>query len=157
MRVIIPAAAAGLVLAAALPAQAQTFVTSAPSMQTIQTTETVRTVRPTRNARHEVVTTRTVTRQVVPAAGTTTVIARPIPAPTLQPLYDTVSAPVVTSSDADYDGPPLYDTVAPVTAATVPAPFATGTAPVIYRYVYEPDRILVIDPATNIAIQSIPR
>jgi len=28
---------------------------------------------------------------------------------------------------------------------------------VIYRYVYEPDRILVIDPATNIAVQAIPR
>jgi len=24
----------------------------------------------------------------------------------------------------------------------------------IYRYVYEPDRLLVIDPATNIAIQA---
>jgi len=30
-------------------------------------------------------------------------------------------------------------------------------APVIYRYVYEPDRILVIDPTTNIAVQAIPR
>ena len=99
-----------------------------------------------------------VTRQVVPTtAATTTVIARPIPVPTAQPLYDTVAAPVVTSSDDDYSGPPLYDTVAPVTAATMPAPLATGTAPVIYRYVYEPDRILVIDPTTNIAVQSIPR
>jgi hypothetical protein len=26
-----------------------------------------------------------------------------------------------------------------------------------YRYVYEPDRILVIDPATGIAIQALPR
>jgi hypothetical protein len=26
-----------------------------------------------------------------------------------------------------------------------------------YRYVYEPDRILVIDPYTNIAVQAIPR
>jgi hypothetical protein len=26
-----------------------------------------------------------------------------------------------------------------------------------YRYVYEPDRILVIDPTTGIAVQSIPR
>ena len=32
-----------------------------------------------------------------------------------------------------------------------------GAAIPIYRYVYEPDRILVIDPATNVAIQSIPR
>ena len=34
---------------------------------------------------------------------------------------------------------------------------AVGAAYPIYRYVYEPDRILVIDPATNVAIQSIPR
>jgi hypothetical protein len=26
-----------------------------------------------------------------------------------------------------------------------------------YRYVYEPNRILVIDPYTNIAVQAIPR
>jgi hypothetical protein len=32
-----------------------------------------------------------------------------------------------------------------------------GAAYPVYRYVYEPDRILVIDPATNIAIQAIPR
>jgi hypothetical protein len=32
-----------------------------------------------------------------------------------------------------------------------------ATQPVIYRYVYEPDRILVIDPITNIAVQAIPR
>jgi hypothetical protein len=31
-------------------------------------------------------------------------------------------------------------------------------APVLfYRYVYEPDRILVIDPSTGIAVQAIPR
>jgi hypothetical protein len=44
-----------------------------------------------------------------------------------------------------------------VTAPVVaPAPFV-ATQPVIYRYVYEPDRILVIDPITNIAVQAIPR
>jgi hypothetical protein len=150
MRIIIPATAIGLVLAAATSAQAQTVVTSAnPSMQTIQTTETTRTVRPARSAHREVVTTRTVTRQVVP--NTTTVIARTVPA---QPLYDEVTPAVVPSSNTDY-GPPLYDTVAPVTAAMVPA--ASTTQPFIYRYVYEPDRILVIDPTTNIAVQSIPR
>jgi hypothetical protein len=26
-----------------------------------------------------------------------------------------------------------------------------------YRYVYEPDRILVIDPVTGIAVQALPR
>lgn len=152
MRFIIPATAVGLVLAAATSAQAQTVLApTSPSMQTIQTTETVRTVRPARSARRDVVTTRTVTRQVVPT--TTTVIARTVPAAT-QPLYDEVTPAVVPSSDTDY-GPPLYDTVAPVTAATFPA--AGATQPFVYRYVYEPDRILVIDPTTNIAVQSIPR
>jgi hypothetical protein len=32
-----------------------------------------------------------------------------------------------------------------------------GAAVPVYRYVYEPDRILVVDPVTNIAIQAIPR
>jgi hypothetical protein len=26
-----------------------------------------------------------------------------------------------------------------------------------YRYIYQPDRILVVDPYTNIAVQAIPR
>jgi len=50
--------------------------------------------------------------------------------------------------------------VAAPAAAVAPAPFVgapVATAPVIYRYVYEPDRILVIDPTTNIAVQAIPR
>jgi len=46
---------------------------------------------------------------------------------------------------------PLYDVVAPAAAVGVPA-----VAPA-YRYVYEADRILVIDPYTNTAIQAIPR
>jgi hypothetical protein len=37
----------------------------------------------------------------------------------------------------------------------VAAPLPAG--PIMYRYVYEPDRILVIDPVTNIAVQAIPR
>jgi hypothetical protein len=45
------------------------------------------------------------------------------------------------------------------TAVAVPVVSApvVATQPVIYRYVYEPDRILVIDPITNIAVQAIPR
>jgi hypothetical protein len=73
------------------------------------------------------------------------------------PLYDTavpaaVPAPAYDYADTVDYGAPLYDVApAPVVAAPV------ATAPVIYRYVYEPDRILVIDPATNIAVQAIPR
>jgi hypothetical protein len=66
-----------------------------------------------------------------------------------------------------YDREPLYDTVvetpdpaavAPI-AAPVPAvaPVAVGAAVPAYRYVYEADRILVIDPATNIVVQALPR
>src|ERR1700689_750675 len=131
----------------------ETVITQQP-VQTVQTTETVRTVRPGARPieRKRVVTT---TRQ--------TVVSQRAVAP--QPLYDVVPpAPVVTRSYA----PPLYDTVAPpLYDAVAPAPTVddtyvnamppAGAAIPIYRYVYEPDRILVIDPATNIAIQAIPR
>jgi len=124
----------------------ETVITQQP-VQTVQTIETVRTVRPGARPveRKRVVTT---TRQ--------TVISQRAVAP--QPLYDVVPpAPVVARTYA----PPLYDTVAP--APTVDDTYinnavpAAGAAYPIYRYVYEPDRILVIDPATNITIQAIPR
>jgi hypothetical protein len=124
----------------------ETVITQQP-VQTVQTTtETVRTVRPGARPieRKRVVTT---TRQ--------TVVSQRAVAP--QPLYDVVPpAPLAARNYA----PPLYDVVAPAPNVddsyvnTVPP---TGAAYPIYRYVYEPDRILVIDPATNIAIQAIPR
>jgi hypothetical protein len=124
----------------------ETIITQQP-VQTVQTTETTRTVRPGARpiVRKRVVTT---TRQ--------TVVSQRAVAP--QPLYDVVPpAPMVARTYA----PPLYDTVAPVPTVddtyinnAVPA---AGAAYPIYRYVYEPDRILVIDPATNITIQAIPR
>jgi hypothetical protein len=135
--------------------------------ETIQTIETIRTVRaaPLRPVRRQVVTTRTITRRVIPAAPavvTGTVAAAP------QPLYDTAVPAAVPAragiyaayDDADYAdyGAPLYDVAS--TATVAPAPIVAApvaTAPVIYRYVYEPDRILVIDPTTNIAVQAIPR
>jgi hypothetical protein len=134
----------------------ETVITQQPVQQTVQTTETVRTVRPGARpvVRKRVVTT---TRQ--------TVVSQRALAP--QPLYDVVPpapAPVVTRTYA----PPLYDTVAPPlydTAAPAPTVDDTyvnalppaGAATPVYRYVYEPDRILVVDPVTNIAIQAIPR
>src|SRR5579862_972785 len=132
----------------------ETVITQQPLQQTVQTTETVRTVRPGARpvVRKRVVTT---TRQ--------TVVSQRALAP--QPLYDVVPpAPVVTRTYA----PPLYDTVAPPiydTAAPAPTVDDTyvnalppaGAATPVYRYVYEPDRILVVDPTTNIAIQAIPR
>jgi hypothetical protein len=124
----------------------ETVITQQPVQQTVQTTETVRTIRPGARpvVRKRVVTT---TRQ--------TVVSQRTVAP--QPLYDVVPpAPVVTRTSA----PPLYDTVAP--APTVDDTYVNalppaGVATPVYRYVYEPDRILVVDPVTNIAIQSIPR
>jgi hypothetical protein len=130
--------------------------------ETIQTVQTIRTVRaaPLPPVRRQVVTTRTITRHVIPAAPAVvagTVAAAPAP------LYDTavpaaVPAPAYDYADtADY-GAPLYD-AAPA-AVVAPAPVVAAPvamAPVIYRYVYEPDRILVIDPTTNIAVQAIPR
>jgi len=122
--------------------------------ETIQTTtETVRTIRPVpvRPARHQVVTTRTVTRRVVTVRQPLYDAA--VPESVQQPVYDEA---VPASSDEFYSGT-LYDAapaaVAPAPAIAAPVP----AAPMIYRYVYEPDRILVIDPTTNIAVQAIPR
>ena len=159
MRVVIPATAIGLALAAcaATVAQAQTVITQGPlswfrlrpswlqPTETVQTTETTRTIQPARAARRQIVTTRTITRRIGPAP---TVVARTVPA-TPQPLYDeVVTAPIADSPQ------PLYDSV----AAPAVAPGAVfATEPYIYRYVYEPDRILVIDPASGVAVQSIPR
>ena len=154
MRLPISSAALGLALIAGAPvAHAQTMITSGPMVTypaatVVQTTETVRTVRPgTRFSHRQVVTTRTITRQFVPAR---TVMARTF-ATTPQPLYDEVTpAPYAA-------GPrPLYDEVVSAPDATAPvAPAYNETY--TYRYVYQPDRILVIDPNTGIAIQAIPR
>jgi hypothetical protein len=47
--------------------------------------------------------------------------------------------------------PPLYDYV-PAGAAVVEQPPLPA-----YRYVYQPDRILVIDANTGVAVQALPR
>jgi hypothetical protein len=152
MRLPISFAALGLALVAGAPAaHAQTMITSGPMVTypaatVVQTTETVRTVRPgTHFGRRQVVTTRTITRQFVPAR---TVMARTFATSQQQPLYDEVTpAPYAA-------GPrPLYDEVVSAPDAAAPAYSETYT----YRYVYEPDRILVIDPNTGVAIQAIPR
>jgi hypothetical protein len=205
MRFNLPYAAVGLALAIGAPAaHAQTVITAQPApaviaqppivtvpagTETIQTIQTVRTVRaaPLSPVRRQIVTTRTITRRVMPAAPAVvagTVAAAP------QPLYDVAPAAVATPAADIYPAPgygysrgypapvygystgPLYDAApAPVPPApvydysnygystpvydVVAAPVATQ--PVIYRYVYEPDRILVIDPVTGIAVQAIPR
>jgi hypothetical protein len=160
------AAALGLALAAGTSAaKAQTVITRDAAgqpvattvitqpVQTVQTIETVRTVRPHRRPieRSVITTRRTVVSQDM----------MPVPVPA-QPLYDVVTPPpaaVVTQTYAPYPRP-LYDTVvAPTVDDTVVNADVAPLVPTVpaYRYVYEPDRILVIDPVTNIAVQSIPR
>jgi hypothetical protein len=152
MRSLLTSTALGVVLVAGVcAAQAQTLITApVPTVQT--TTETVQTVRPAPGtARREVVTTRTVTRQMAPVAA---VVAGPPVA--AEPLYDE-AAPAPLAAEADYQRP-LYD--AAVLPPAGPAPWvgpAGVSSPYIYRYVYEPDRILVIDPTTNITVQALPR
>jgi hypothetical protein len=218
MRFNLPYAAAGLAFALGAPAaHAQTVITTQPApavfaqprmvtvpaapvvqpVETIQTIQTVRTVRaaPMPPVRRQIVTTRTITRRVMPAAPAVvagTVAAAPQPLYNVAPTDDVapaaVAAPVADISPAyGYATPPLYDAApAPVPPAPVygysrygysnygystpvydvapavvaPAPVVAApvaTQPTIYRYVYEPDRILVIDPAINIAVQAIPR
>jgi len=142
-------AALGLALiAGSSPAGAQTVITRAISdpagaaiiapapVRTVETVETVRTVRPARRTtvRRVVTTRRTIVSEPVVAAPV--VAAQTYP----RPLYDVVTAPAPTVDET------VINAAVPV-APALPA----------YRYVYEPDRILVVDPVTNIAIQSIPR
>jgi hypothetical protein len=161
--------ALGLAIAGPTAAKAQTVIPDQPvetvitqqPVQTIQTTETVRTVRPGARpiVRKRVVTT---TRQTVVSQRAVAVqplydVVPPAPLATrayAPPLYDTVAPPLY-----DTVAPPLYDTVAPVPTVddTYVNALPPGAAIPVYRYVYEPDRILVVDPVTNIAIQAIPR
>jgi hypothetical protein len=152
----------GTVVAAPPAVVAPAPVVTAPAVvqpaETIQTIQTVRTVRvaPLPPVRRQIVTTRTITRRLIPAAPAVvagTVAAAPAP------LYDTAVPAAVPAPSYDYDYPDTADYGAPL-YGVAPAPVVAGpvaTAPVIYRYVYEPDRILVIDPTTNIAVQAIPR
>jgi hypothetical protein len=126
---------------------AQPVVTTAP-MQTVETVQTERTTTPTRVSRHV---TRTRTADRVTTTRTTTVQRAVAGAPGFAATgtYDELA------QGPPLYQPPLYDVVAP--APTQPAVSAAPGALPLYRYVYEPDRILVIDPVTNIAIQAIPR
>jgi hypothetical protein len=128
---------------------ASTVAVTTP-VETVETVRTVTTTEPRRVHRRVVrarpvervtTTTRTVTvRQGVSAA------APAYDEPTRGPrLYDVVtSAPVVAPAPAVAPAVATQPAVAPVAMPT-------------YRYIYEPDRILVVDPYTNIAIQAIPR
>ena len=145
---------------------ATTVVTQPLAAAPVETIETVRTVQsvsaPRRRyaSRHSrdrtvrrVTTTRTIVRErVAPALA-----AVPLPAATA-----VVTAPATAAALA-YPAP-LYDVVpaapavaAPIVQPLAAAPVAIGTPVPAYRYVYEPDRILVIDANTGIAVQALPR
>ena len=136
----------------------------------VETVETVRTVTTTepRRVHRRVVHSRPVER-VTTVTRTTTVrpdvvaaapaFDEPIPG---RRLYD-VATPM-PAYDEPIPGRRLYDVAPPAVApAVAPQPVVGATAvggPVAmptYRYIYEPDRILVVDPYTNIAVQAIPR
>lgn len=175
MRLCLPCTAIGLAIVAAAPAaNAQTVITRqivGRPVETVRTTTTtVRTIRP---ATRRIVTRRTVvSHRVLPAAPAAVAVRAPVVATTTYPaapLYDVVGpAPV---EDDSYYSQPVYDTV--VTPVPAPPPRVVTTAPLydqatmpaapvgvavpLYRYVYQPDRILVIDPNTGIAVQALQR
>ena len=147
---------------------ASTVAVTAP-VETVETVRTVTTTEP-RRVHRRVVHSRPVER-VTTVTRTTTVrpgvVAaapasdEPIPG---RRLYD-VGTPM-PAYDEPIPGRRLYDVATPAPAvapAVVPQPVVGATAvggPVAmptYRYIYEPDRILVVDPYTNIAVQAIPR
>jgi hypothetical protein len=138
----------------------------------LRTVETVRTVRstttPRRNAAGRLVRSVTTTRTTVSERA----VAAPLPATTspalraiTQPGYtEIVQDPGLAAAyHATYPAP-LYDVVGPlglppptgVLAQPVDGNAVISPAPA-YRYIYEPDRILVIDANTGIAVQAMPR
>jgi hypothetical protein len=143
-----------------LPPEATVAVTA--PVETVETVRTVTTTEP-RRAYRRVARPRTVDR-VTTVTRTTTVRPRVVGA-------DVVAPGVVAAAPVYQDlrrGPRLYDVVtsapgvAPALPAAAPVVEATTAiaAPVAmpaYRYVYEPDRILVLDPYTNVPVQVLPR
>jgi hypothetical protein len=160
-----------------VPQQLPVTATVPQPAETVQTTQTVHTIRhvPAQPAHRQIVTTRTVTRRVVPApaAVAASVPAAPppvydvaVPAVAPMPVYD-AAVPAAPQLLYDTTVPqPLYDAAVPANSDdyysgaaydSAPAVTPAPAGPIMYRYVYEPDRILVIDPVTNIAVQAIPR
>lgn len=169
MRMHMPCTALGLALIAAAPAaHAQTVITRQIVDQPVEMTRTVTTTRTIRPGPRQrvVVTRRTVSERIVPRTRTVVTAAPAVAATYPQPLYDVAArapAPAVAAPVAVAAPPVVDETIVPAAApvvdeAMVPAaPVAVGAAVPLYRYVYQPDRILVIDPATGIAVQALPR
>ncbi len=135
----------------------------APIVETVpvQTTETVRTervtTRPVRRVARvpaarirpadNITTTRTIIRDDIARVPAAPVVAAIAPPPTYTEVLQ--GPPVVTYPS------PLYDYVPGVAAP--PAAVVEQPPLPAYRYVYQPDRILVIDNNTGVAVQALPR
>jgi len=159
----------------AVPPRGVLVMQPAPATVPVQTIETVRTVQSTTTPRRSVAgrplrsvtTTRTTVRErVVPAPM---VVAAPV-APAVRAIAQPGYTEVVGAPGAAWTYPaPLYDVVPGAAVAPLASPAPTGvfgqpvaggavvTTVPAYRYVYEPDRILVIDANSGIAVQAIPR
>src|SRR5215472_13450536 len=185
MRIRIPCTALGLALAVGAPAaHAETIVTRQIVNQPVETVRTVTVTRTTRPIRHHrVVETRRTTVNERSAVVAPVIATRPIygavaPAPVVRAPYPRAVYDVFPPAPPPpVAGPyprPVYDVAAPAPAPApaVVEPIADETvvgpgAPLppdavappmpTYHYVYEWDRILVIDDATGIAVQALPR
>jgi hypothetical protein len=130
----------------------------APIVETVpvQTTETVRTVRSTTRRVRRIARAHAFAPRRAATETTTTVTESISPAP-VPPAVTAINQPTYTEvvrAPAAYPAP-LYDVV----PAAAPPPTAVVAQPPIpaYRYVYQPDRILVIDANTGVAVQALPR
>jgi len=123
---------------------AEPVITGQPigAVRTVRTVTTTRTVRP--HGRRTTTTTTTVAAAPVATAPPLYDYVTPAPAPVVSPRY------YDSYYDQPYNNEPLYD------SAVTTAPPVVGAAASYYRYVYEPDRILVVDPS-GLAVQVIPR
>jgi hypothetical protein len=152
----------GVLLAQPAPAVVATPVETVETVRTVDQSSTPRATR--RRVVHH--------RPADYVARPTTVRAGVVttPAVAAAPPYNAAYSPAYNEL---VEGPRYYDVVTPAPGIPPqPAPVVAGQAivppaPVVgaavatpmptYRYVYEPNRILVIDPYTNIAVQAIPR
>lgn len=121
----------------------------------VQTTETVRTVRSTTRPVRRIARAHALAPRRA-ATETTTTVTESIRRAPVSPAVAAINQPSYTEmvrAPAAYPAP-LYDAV----PAAAPPPVVVAQPPIpSYRYVYQPDRILVIDANTGLAVQALPR
>lgn len=92
-----------------------------------------------------------------PAAPAVTAAAMPAATAPTPAQTDRAAGVVMPTPVADY-GPPPYNAAPPPAYGGAVGPAAGPGGPVpAYRYIYQSDRILVVDPVTGIAMQALPR